>query len=50
MEDFKEEEDILGVMEQYMRATFKMEWEMEKVGGPQGLKMEISMKGSIVMI
>jgi hypothetical protein len=25
MEDFKEEEDILGVMEQYMRATFKME-------------------------
>ena len=50
MEDFKGEEDILGVMEQCMRDTFKMEWEMERVGGPQGLKMEISMKGNIVMI
>lgn len=50
MENFKEEEDTLGVMGLYMRVSFKMVWETEKDGGPLDIKMETNMKDNIVMI
>lgn len=50
MENFKEGEDILGVMKLYMRVTSKMAWEMEKDGGLLDSKMGINMKENIAMI
>lgn len=50
MEDFKEEEDTLGVMALYMKAFFKMVWEMGKAGGLLEVKMGINMRVNIVMI